>query len=468
MDAVQFGARKEIYMADNTTSITIDASALASFDYSTYISTYFDSTAGIGATAGSSTWYPGYTDAPQVGFRYGAATNSSQVVLEGDFSYSRGVYGSLSGFTLGSYTSDTTTDSDGLLTGVTAGLVVSGFDITQDTASTDTTTNALYALYRALQKGNVTGDVDLNQDGTISATENVDYIYSVLASYAQQFIGSAGVDTYTGTDYADTIESGAGKDALDGGAGNDIIDGGVGADTMAGGLGDDTFYVDNKNDVVTENADEGTDTVSTGVNNYTLTANVENLTLTGSAGFGYGNELANAITGNAMDNDLFGAAGDDTIDGGNGADLLDGGNGNDTMIGGNGTDFLKGGNGNDTLTGGAGQDEIIGGKGADTFVFLATSDTSAKASKADTIYDFSASQGDIIDLSGIDANESKNGDQAFKFIGADAFDGKAGELRSVVKDGETYVSGDTDGDGKADFMIHLDQSVTFQADYFAL
>jgi hypothetical protein len=183
--------------------ITVDASNLESFDYSAYITEYF---AAVGATAGASTWYPGYTNAPQVGFRYAADETSAQVVLEGDLSYNRGVYGSLTGFTLGNYTSETTTDESGALTGVDAGLVISGLDLTQDTASTDVTTNKLYALYRALQRGNVAGDQDLNGDGTVSTTENVDYIYSVLAAQAQHFIGSAGVDSYTGTAYADQIE----------------------------------------------------------------------------------------------------------------------------------------------------------------------------------------------------------------------------------------------------------------------
>ena len=61
-------------------------------------------------------------------------------------------------------------------------------------------------------------------------------------------------------------------------------------------MGNDTYVVDNTGDVVTENADEGIDTVQATVT-YTLAANVENLTLTGSGNInGTGNTLNNMIS----------------------------------------------------------------------------------------------------------------------------------------------------------------------------
>ena len=72
---------------------------------------------------------------------------------------------------------------------------------------------------------------------------------------------------------------------------------------MSGGLGNDTYVVDNTGDVVTENANEGTDTVQAGVT-YTLATNVENLTLTGTGSInGTGNALDNVITGNSGNDD---------------------------------------------------------------------------------------------------------------------------------------------------------------------
>ena len=50
---------------------------------------------------------------------------------------------------------------------------------------------------------------------------------------------------------------------------------------MVGGTGDDTFIIENTNDKVTENVNEGIDTVQSN-RTYTLAANVEALILTGT------------------------------------------------------------------------------------------------------------------------------------------------------------------------------------------
>ena len=116
------------------------------------------------------------------------------------------------------------------------------------------------------------------------------------------------------------------------------------------------------------------------------------------------------------------------------------------MNGAGGNDRLKGGAGKDLLNAGEGKDKMAGGAGGDTFRFLTTAESTAAA--RDTIQDFNR-KADVIDLSRIDAVEGSPANNAFKFIGATAFSDKAGELR--FKNG--VLSGDTDGDGAADFQL---------------
>jgi Ca2+-binding RTX toxin-like protein len=182
----------------------------------------------------------------------------------------------------------------------------------------------------------------------------------------------------------DSLAGGGGDDRLEGGAGNDLLDGGSGVDAMLGGTGDDIYIVGEAGDMVTELADQGTDTVKSAID-YTLGDNVENLILTGTALHGTGNALNNVITGNAGDNVLSGGEGNDLLSGGSGLDRLFGGSGNDRLIGGDGRDFLT------------------GGEGVDTFVAeLNSTKVSGKNLNVstDTILDF-ASGTDKIDLSAL-------------------------------------------------------------------
>jgi Ca2+-binding RTX toxin-like protein len=170
-------------------------------------------------------------------------------------------------------------------------------------------------------------------------------------------IGNDGNDQLNGGDGDDTLLGGDGVDTLLGGANNDSLDGGIGADAMSGGAGDDTYFVDNAGDGVTENVDEGTDTVRTALT-YMLGANVENLVLTGSnAVDGTGNALNNNITGNGQNNTLLGGDGADTLQGGAGNDVLDGGAGADTMFGSTGDDIFYVDNANDVT----GEGSAVGG-----------------------------------------------------------------------------------------------------------
>jgi len=230
---------------------------------------------------------------------------------------------------------------------------------------------------------------------TVTGTINADFLSG--GDGADQIAGGAGHDTLVGGRGDDLIKGEIGNDRLLGGLGHDTLDGGAGADTMLGGAGDDTYLVDNVGDVVTEMANEGTDTVRTSLASYTLKGNVENLVYTGTGKF--------AGTGNSFDN---------AIAGGSGNDVLTGGAGNDTLSGGAGHDKLSGGLGNDVLWGGSGNDTLMGADGADTFAFRSGDSGTA------FISDFQLGT-DKLDLSGL-------GLTSFAEVQAHAAMSKAGNL----------------------------------------
>lgn len=250
--------------------------------------------------------------------------------------------------------------------------------------------------------------------------------------------GNSLANTLTGNDGANRLYGLDGDDRLSGGSGNDRLDGGSGVDRLYGGVGDDRYIVTDLTDYAYERAGEGNDRVYSSVS-LTLRANLEALYLTGTDAIGgRGNDLANLISGNEVANVLRGMVGDDRLYGLGGADVLDGGDGRDW------------------LEGGAGRDRLIGSTGADSFVFRDGDFASAVASGADQIHDFSSRDGDRIRLDLVDADTTSAGNQAFAFLGTAAFTNVAGQLRYEQISGNTYLSGDTDGDGVADFTVRLD------------
>ncbi|EGF92838.1 hemolysin-type calcium-binding repeat 2 copies family protein [Asticcacaulis biprosthecium C19] len=208
--------------------------------------------------------------------------------------------------------------------------------------------------------------------------------------------------------------------ALHGNDGGNLLDGRAGNDSLWGGLGDDTYGVNASGDVVTELDGEGTDTVESS-RSYALGDFVENLFLTGASDInGTGNGLNNALVGNEGHNVLTGGLGDDSyyVQAGNDVVVEAAGEGNDEVhssvsfllwgtyveglvltgtanidaTGNNQVNSLFGNDGNNVIDGGGAGDLLWGGLGADTFLFQA-------GCRADSIYDFDASEGDVIDLS---------------------------------------------------------------------
>jgi Ca2+-binding RTX toxin-like protein len=197
--------------------------------------------------------------------------------------------------------------------------------------------------------GNDTYIVDNTKDSVIeNANEGTDMVqstvtYTLGANVENLTLTGTSAITGTGNTLDNILMGNSAANTLIGNAGNDILDGGAGKDTLRGGTGNDTYVVDVTGESVTENANEGTDTVQSAVT-YTLGANLEHLALTGTAVLnGTGNSLDNVLTGNSATNTLTGNTGNDT---------LDGGAGNDTLVGGTGNDVYRfgAGKGQDTVS----------------------------------------------------------------------------------------------------------------------
>jgi Ca2+-binding RTX toxin-like protein len=330
--------------------------------------------------------------------------------------------------------------------------------------------------------------------------------------------GEGGNDALFGRDGNDELFGTEGYDLLNGGAGDDLLDGGSEADEMVGGTGDDTYVVDNTADIVTEAANEGSDTVIASID-YTLAATLENLTLSGDAINGTGNDTDNRLIGNANNNRLEAKGGNDTLNGGAGADTLIGGSGDDLYIVDNVGDtviealnegidtvrasvsytlsdnvehltltgsasisatgnvldnMLVGNSGNNILDGGMGIDTMIGGKGDDLYVVDNTEDivieyagegvdtvrSSVTRTLEDTIENLVLSGSNAIDGTGNSMSNILIGNDAANTLdakaGSDAMAGYGGDDTYIVDNvGDTVYESVDAGDD------HVIASVTY-------
>jgi Ca2+-binding RTX toxin-like protein len=277
-----------------------------------------------------------------------------------------------------------------------------------------------------------------------------------------QMFGGDGFDDLFGED---------GNDHLSGGADDDVLSGGLGADTMRGGMGADKLDGGNDNDTFVIAGSEGLGDIFIGG------LGIDKLQVTGAAavtlaGFNAATSSIEQWQGNGKGvvgtsaTNIFNFAaltaksGLTSVDGGAGNDTITGSKFADTLIGNAGNDTLNGGLGNDTLTGGLGKDTLTGGANKDIFDFNTLKD-SVKGVLRDKILDFSHGQGDRIDLSTIDAKTHVGGNQGFHFIGTHAFAHHDGELRCAGG----IIQGDVNGDGKADFEIHVNLATLIATDF---
>ena len=210
--------------------------------------------------------------------------------------------------------------TDNTLTGNAAANVLTGLagdDVLNGAAGADTMIGGLgNDSYTVDNAGDIITEA-LNEGSDIV---NAGITWVLGANLENLLLTGAVAINGTGNELNNTLTGNTAANLLTGGAGNDVLNGGTGADTLVGGLGDDSYFIDNAADVVTENAGEGIDGVSSSVA-WTLSANVENLTLTGTTAInGTGNASPNTITGNSAANRLEGGLGADTLAGGAGAD----------------------------------------------------------------------------------------------------------------------------------------------------
>ena len=289
-------------------------------------------------------------------------------------------------------------------------------------------------------------------DGGAGNLDSLSYFFiAQFNSDAFEFV--SGITVTHSADNTGTVTSGDGVNTSF--TNIEIIAGTKFVDNMTGSADDDWFIGGQDDDILTggggthDKADYSLDVAGGGLSGVTVDLSLG----TATDGFGDSDTLSGI-------EDINGTVFGDTIFGNGDGNSLFGGGGNDQLVGEGGTDFLIGDLGKDFMTGGADND---------FFDFNSKLD-SRKGALRDVITDFSgqAGDGDLINLSDIDAKKG-GADNAFKFI-TSKFHQKAGEL--LVKfnavDGVAIVSGDIDGNGKADFQIEVNSGAALSALDFIL
>jgi Ca2+-binding RTX toxin-like protein len=311
-------------------------------------------------------------------------------------------------------------------------------------------------------------------------------IGSVALRKVEGVEGTEAADVLTGTGSANWFVLNGGDDRVFAGAGDDLISTGAvrsgvkaGAGVIDGGRGIDLL------DFNTSYGETPALHVSlaeagfqqTGLGRYRI-ANIEGL-------IGSWNE--DTFIGSRGDDILIGLYADDMLSGSGGNDILAGdgaydvpgeetggawaidpigqsfSDGDDVLDGGAGSDSLFGAGGSDRLTGGIGADELWGGADEDRYIYADARES--RGPGRDTIMDFGT--GDRIDVSAIDPDASRAGDQKFHF---GATPGRVGDITAfyVASIDRTVIALYLDGDSGSDMSIWLKGEVALSAADFVL
>jgi len=271
------------------------------------------------------------------------------------------------------------------------------------------------------------------------SSDLLDFSKATLLGSNLRIDGNFGNDTITGSAGADTITGGGGDDRLNGGNGGDTY---LVSGTYASGWylfsGFDTF-VDNGTTGVDRILAVGPGDVEINLGKFGAANGIEQIDATGTTGVVslLGNWLANTLDFSKT-----------TLLGGN--LLIDALEGNDTITGSTSNDVINAGSGTDRVIGSLGADRMTGGSERDTYVYSQVNQIGLGMGNRDSITDFTSGQ-DFLDLNGIDSNTVLAGNQNFRYIAGLAFGGVAGELRLENE----LLSGDINGDRKADFELNL-------------
>jgi Ca2+-binding RTX toxin-like protein len=291
----------------------------------------------------------------------------------------------------------------------------------------------------------ITGEFTPGHFRVVQPSATIAGVEYVGSSLSEGFVGSGSGDVAAlneGNDFANGAE---GDDRISGGLGDDSVFGGRGADTLIGDDGSDALYGGFDNDILSGGGGRdtligfaGQDRLSGGADIDTARYNFYDQFF-----FGLPAQTVNLATGRGSGGL---AAGDIYISIENAVGFY----GADRLIGNQLGNRLDGDAGNDLLVGGLGRDTLIGGLGRDVFDFNSVRESPRGAGR-DLVY-FRRQDGDKMDLRTIDAdNDGTAGNQAFRYIGANAFSGVDGQLRFSGG----ILQGDTNGDRVPDFEIRV-------------